>query len=131
MHRPYLQAESNWVESNVEVLREVRCKQLNFRMADHPPRIVYRGDFAFVIKRRCPANIKDRISYLAESKCAALEHAYAAAGAAAVKHPAAHKLRSCGTAIVGAAPVPDAPASLERGRTSESRDQYPGVPSGR
>ena len=42
-----------------------------------------------------PANIKDRISHLAESKLAALEHAYAAAGAAAVKHPAAHELLSC------------------------------------
>src|SRR5437016_5475972 len=43
----------------------------------------------FCINVGAPANIKDRISHLAESKCAALEHAYAAAGAAAVKHPAA------------------------------------------
>jgi hypothetical protein len=49
----------------------------------------------FRIDVGAPTNIKDRISHLAESKCAALEHAYAAAGAATIKDPAAHELLSC------------------------------------
>ena len=49
----------------------------------------------FRIDVGAPANIKARISHLAESKRASLEYVYAAAGAAAGKHLAANELLSC------------------------------------
>ena len=48
----------------------------------------------FRINVGCPANVDARIGHLAESQRAALEHAHAAAGAAAVEHPAAKELLS-------------------------------------
>src|SRR5437763_14807745 len=41
------------------------------------------------------ANINARISHLAESKSAALEHAHTAAGTAAGEHPVAEELLRC------------------------------------
>ena len=80
----------------------------------------------FRIDVGAPANINARISHLAESETASLKNAHAATGAAAGRQRAAKELLSGeipeGQTFRGT-PVPDAPASLKRGRTFESRDQ--------
>ena len=69
-----------------------------------------------------PANINARISHLADSESASSEKAAAGAD----RQRAAQELLSGeipeGQTFRGT-PLPDAPASLKRGRTFESRDQ--------
>jgi hypothetical protein len=92
-------------------VREKRPATGRFQNGAHP--ITYRVGIVVVSTVGASSHINARIGHLAERKCAALECAHAAAGAAAVEQTAAREFLGRELPeIVGGARVPDAPASL-------------------